>query len=526
MSKVKTFFCSSSDFEPESDGFGIYLFPTSDGWNDFGTRNIFELKLFSKGELLYSAKEFTKILFIDASIEAEIYKKGKVRVKEVNKEFVSQAAKRESYSELLKHLGLMRTIKFFYLIRDLAVLKSLGREPELRSQENEDVYYKSLTRYSSTYSLVNGCSSLFMLSNQDLLPSIYSSFHLKKFDNEHELNLEFLPNPLLKNRVNILVGKNGVGKSQSLRNICIQQIDRILQEPTDSGEVFNRIFAISNVVEDSFPQISELPEWGGIFYKYINLLEHRGTQSSALSLIDILRQEEDIDELDKFSLLKDSLNGLLDYDDFWLPLKDVSVDFPTVRKDGIKYFPSSHYAKISEKKRLELTAAIDVTKSVEIVVDESFIQLSTGQRFFLNIAIKVISYISTRSLLLFEEPETYLHPNLEVDFYRFISSILDLTDSYGIFSTHSVYLVREVMSTQVQILEKRGSRIEIYKPSIQTFGASLDAISDYIFGDLNKNKVFKDELDKIDVSSEKDIEKVIKYLGDDAVYYLVNKKQD
>ncbi|AZZ37250.1 hypothetical protein CIK05_10780 [Bdellovibrio sp. qaytius] len=525
MTTLKVYFCREEEIKPESNGFSVHLFRTSDNWNDYGMRTIFEVKIYSNATLVAEIKEFTKIAFLDESIESQIIKIGQVRIRDLPEDFLSQLADEESYNIILGVLGFSKSMRLLMLLRDFATLKSLGYDLNFIFEKNKDVYYKSLTRYSSPYSAVNGCSSLFQVSVESVEPQINCSFELEGFENSHNLNLSFAENPILKNRVNILVGKNGVGKSQSLKYISLKVIEDIIAGASTRNANFNRVLAISNILEDAFPTITDLPKLGGVFYKYINLLGREGSQSTTASVVDILRQRNVLKESDKLSVLHASLKGVLDYDDLWLPLKAESVEFATHLVEDTTYFPASSFSSLSERKRLQLTATVDHNKPVQIILNDKFVKLSTGQQFFLNIALKVVSYISPRSLLLFEEPETYLHPNLEVDFFRFVTSLLDVADSYGIFSTHSVYLVREVMNSQVRVLDKRNDVINVYQPSIQTFGASLDTISDYIFGDLSINPVFKTELDKLGVPSDARLKTLSKFLGEDAIYYLVNRKQ-
>jgi hypothetical protein len=44
--------------------------------------------------------------------------------------------------------------------------------------------------------------------------------------------------------------------------------------------------------------------------------------------------------------------------------------------------------------------------------DQLFGRLSAGQRFIIAVAADVVGFIEERSILLFDEPETHLHPGL------------------------------------------------------------------------------------------------------------------
>lgn len=55
-----------------------------------------------------------------------------------------------------------------------------------------------------------------------------------------------------------------------------------------------------------------------------------------------------------------------------------------------------------------------------------------------------MSEIEEESLLILDEPELYLHPELEVNLINMIKNILNETNSYSIIATHSSIIAREV----------------------------------------------------------------------------------
>ena len=87
-------------------------------------------------------------------------------------------------------------------------------------------------------------------------------------------------------------------------------------------------------------------------------------------------------------------------------------------------------------------------------------------------------------MLLCDEPETHLHPNFISDFVSLLDQLLVDTGSFAILATHSAYLVREVPSSQVIILEQQSPGIiEAVQPRLKTLGADIGAISSFVFGD-------------------------------------------
>jgi energy-coupling factor transporter ATP-binding protein EcfA2 len=112
--------------------------------------------------------------------------------------------------------------------------------------------------------------------------------------------------------------------------------------------------------------------------------------------------------------------------------------------------------------------------------------LSSGELALLRFAAQAIASIKSGTMFLFDEPETHLHPNYISMFMSMLDRLLDLTGSIAMIATHSAYVVREVPSRRVRLIaiEKDGGGVHIDPPGFQTFGASIDMISQFVFGDI------------------------------------------
>ncbi|WP_164584517.1 AAA family ATPase, partial [Pseudomonas viridiflava] len=64
-------------------------------------------------------------------------------------------------------------------------------------------------------------------------------------------------------------------------------------------------------------------------------------------------------------------------------------------------------------------------------------RLSAGQRLALNCVFHILSKIDRRTLILFDEPELHLHPQLLTGLLNTLSEILESQDSFAIIATHS-----------------------------------------------------------------------------------------
>lgn len=145
-----------------------------------------------------------------------------------------------------------------------------------------------------------------------------------------------------------------------------------------------------------------------------------------------------------------------------------------------------------------ITSYIDVVddmsnenaKFVILDNDKKEIPLSSGQNTFIQFIVNTLSMIRKKSLIIIDEPENTLHPTFEVDMMSILKKILEIYDSFAIIATHSAHVVREVSSDNVKILVRNRDTgmIDIQKPVINTFGASIGTINNYVFDDLYKEK--------------------------------------
>lgn len=111
--------------------------------------------------------------------------------------------------------------------------------------------------------------------------------------------------------------------------------------------------------------------------------------------------------------------------------------------------------------------------------------MSSGQKIFSSLVLNLLSVIKNNSLVLVDEPETALHPNLEIDFMKLLKNILVEFDSFAIIATHSAIITREVPPNFVKVIKlDKEDKPVISIPVINTFGADIGTIVNYVFDDI------------------------------------------
>ena len=166
---------------------------------------------------------------------------------------------------------------------------------------------------------------------------------------------------------------------------------------------------------------------------------------------------------------------------------------------------------------------------IKFMKDDKELPLSSGQRIYSYMIPAIVSEIEDESILLIDEPELYLHPNLEIELLCMLKHLLGETNSIAIIATHSAVISREIKSKSIHILHRSGMSVSVLKPGIETYGESLESIISEIFDDKLVSKGYESDLDSL-IDKYADIDTLItekhNEVGDDALIYLLSKSSN
>ncbi len=339
------------------------------------------------------------------------------------------------------------------------------------------------------------------------------------FDNQREIS---------KTNINLLIGKNGVGKSFLLK--ALSEIITGVQEIDDRWPYFHKLIVVAySPFEEFHTKDNLLDELDKKYfnkkkvkkskspsrrrmnvneYAYVGFRDEYGKfnvdwpkRNSVEALINILKFDRDNnwwEERGRFEVLKQTLSLSIDFDNIAVRLLD-SKDFLIIDGPSIK--------KIK---------AIDEESSKEdglfFIKNNQVLSLSSGQLIYSYMIPSIVSEIEDESLIILDEPELYLHPHLEVGLIDMMKHLLSQTSSYAIIATHSAILTREVERKAIKILRRKDGRTEVSAPSFETYGESLETIIGEVFDDYTTIKPFQNDILR-HVRSESDIESAIKNIG-------------
>jgi ABC-type uncharacterized transport system ATPase subunit len=407
---------------------------------------------------------------------------------------------------------------YLNLINDVCLLSS-----KTDSFQSWSGYRESLLRDSSLSSVLSKGLKTALGRYEEL-----SSFELNiNQENGHSLNLNFDKEFMLPSRMNLLIGKNGNGKTRTLK--YISDIYTGLIKEVNGWPYCNKLIVISFSPFDQFLTERELSLE----------LNSEAEEEQAIDLINgysYIGFKDNTSQFNLKSVTERSVNSYINAISLD-KTRRIRRDFERVsliNKTLRKAMPFSNIAFKSANGEIipvdEYDDSCDIDNTYGLVfldAKHDEIQLSSGQKMYSLFVPSIISSIKHESLLLIDEPELYLHPELEVGLITMLKEILAETNSFAVIATHSAIIAREIQSDYVHILE---GIHESRPPDIETLGNSLERITADVFGDKTTNKPYQELVDRLlSTVYDNDIERAIIELSDElgpkAISYLYTIKQ-
>jgi predicted ATPase len=423
----------------------------SDTWNDFGYVITFHVILYK------SANESIDI--------------GDIKILEKDNRFTQLPA---SFSKLESNqCSLGQSLEYYELLKRylpndfiavLLVLNDIATNHDLAKEfESEAGYKDALFRFGSAEKAFDE-AALLLFENRRKINETLAFTYTVRFNEataDHRVDFNFMKDDSLPFRINVLIGKNGTGKTRFLGSM-VESISGV-----SSGEnfepynpLFNKIIAISYSSFDDFPK----PPQTTVFnYKYIGLRTEK---------------EEVISDFQLGRKLREAFNSILANarTEFWFGIAN-------------KIIPLVH---------LGLNDVGDLNALwVKNISYEKAKRLSSGQSIILFILTELIANIQPQSLILFDEPETHLHPSAIAQLMNSFYDILDQFESCAIMSTHSPIIIQDVPAKYISVFERQGNLPIIRRLSLETFGENISELTSIAFGTIDVKELYKTYLENI-----------------------------
>lgn len=481
----------------------IAILPERDnqGWNDFGRNFFANLYVLSEEgaqldfhmRLMFAGRPFSYIVM------DELFKQnGDVfPIQLIEQPFVTLLPDVDMYRNIIEVLGFEIGISALRIMQDATVARIEGSNPELLNLINSEDFHFGALRQGGAYDALRRGSRHFRhdppLPVEDMAASFVFSARIVAADNFYTLPFRFTPDAVFRSRISVLIGRNGVGKTLLLKAIIDGLHDHGRHE-------FNkrfmpavrpsRVIVFSSVPSDPFPK--SIGAWRGIDYEYFAVnssYDDRG--DSLLAALVACRKTGELNVFGKnrdqsrMDVVREALNSIGLWNGLHLPVRsqDKKNLLPgAIEIDGKSYFPM--HRRLHEQSSIRLIQQIDWSRAAVILDEEMEVRRpSSGEYAMMRFATQAASAIEQGSLLLLDEPETHLHPNFVSNLMEILDNLLQSTGSIAIIATHSAYVVRETPRDGVNVLTLENRQISIDRPRMQTFGANIDSISQFVFGD-------------------------------------------
>lgn len=493
----------------------IAVIPDNDnpGWNDFG-RNFFA-KLYVHPVEGQTLDFHIRVMFQGTNRSSAVFNElfeqfGDVfSIGQITQPFVSLLPDVDMYRDVIAALGFETGVSALRIIHDATVAQVEGINLGLLDMIGSEDFHFGALRFGGAYDALRRGGRYFRRDLpppvEDIAANFVFSARMLSAENPYTLPFTFNPNEVFRNRTSILIGRNGAGKTQLLKAMVDglhgpHQQDHLRQRFLPALRP-SRVIVFSSVPTDPFPR--SIGAWHGIDYEYfaVNSSSSDGTDSLLAALIACRKSNDPnvfgpAQDKSRMSVVKEALEPIGLWRGLHVPLRARTPEdaLPHVIEiEGQSYFPISRH--LEEQNSILLIQQIDWDGKAIILNDQTqVVRLSSGENAMLRFAAQAASAIEQGSLILLDEPETHLHPNFISNLMEILDNLLQSTGSIAIIATHSAYVVRETHRDCVNVLNLEGNQIRIDRPRMQTFGATIDSISQFVFGDTAISHSFQKTL--------------------------------
>lgn len=519
----------------------ILLLP--DNWDDFTYKTTFQTKCQIKGSAVEIGAQ--QILIENEKTSSACLDKlvadgwdGFFPIP--NKHYVSVPESLSFYEQIDGHLDLDAAIEVARTLHDASFLAKIEEDDDALRLLATEGFKRSLQRERGAIKAYLDGWKLFGRKTISIGNQV---FRFRKPDEKiSDINLRFASASPLPHDINVLIGPNGVGKSQLLHQIVASWLQ--LDPDIPDGIGFHDRPNLSQVVVISYSPFELFPvdtsqdekRKDRDVYHYFGL---RGRMKSrtknkydsdkvilsrefpktnaARSLIACLSDDQKYGAIKAWSNKLETMERVLKsafsfdraavvvdgdtvVDSFFTTqewITEPHLNGPAGDEDDpnrqVRYVPIAS-DRVDQLKTPVLAEHLQASLGVVFLKDGKPIHLSSGQRLFSYIVINILGAIRRNSLILVDEPELFLHPTLEITFIRMLKSILASYGSKALVATHSLVTVREIPRDCVHVFEQTDEGLTIKTPPFETFGGDVQRISSYVFGDKALSKPYEEWL--------------------------------
>jgi len=496
-------------------------------WDDFGYKTTFQMKLFLRDKVY--DMPLIKILIENEESTHKVFK-GILKERESNYikfplqdlNYISLPTDTEFYDTLNSLFDKEISEEILKKLHDASYIQHTNKLQNMKflMEDTSEGFHSSLLRdMTSKKALEYGW---LIIDNRTLSKEAQFELHFKLdgYENEHNININF-EKSIFPNNINVLIGSNGTGKSQTISYLIDTLLGLGESKPKNKIPVFNQIVIIAYSPFENFrASLKDTSLTVKSSYQYFGFRDEDGNfnqklpfQNSIKSLIKMIKDDNEKDYLvkrkNKFDSFIQVISKAIEFEYVGFEIRKVSEGFQPFNENIIddKYYIIHNKDDFLDELHI-YKENIQFESGIVFFKDEKVLNLSSGQQIFAQLISSIIGSIRDDTILLIDEPELYLHPNLEVELIEMLKKLLDMYNSYAVIATHSAIMVREVAQSYITVLKRLEDKIHISKPPFETFGGDIERINSYVFFDNSVEKPYEKWLEQL-VLNEGGVEKVI-----------------
>lgn len=302
---------------------------------------------------------------------------------------------------------------------------------------------------------------------------------------------------LLPNRIIVLVGRNGSGKSTILARLAHVAFASPQERATKAIKVlgslvppsigFMRVITISYSAFDSFVVPGLDPKKLSQTLQDLASGEGRFVFCGLRDLVAEARADVERDEVSKSGEEDDELPVERRTTTCLKPVDQLADEFATLlgrirKEDRLELFQSALEPLLGDPSFVDLAEQLKRLTSSSRSARSLFLGWSTGHKIALHVVASLVAHAVPRSLILFDEPEAHLHPPLMAALMHAVRIVLNEVNALCVVATHSPVLLQETMSRHVRVVSRTGKSLTVKQPNLETFGENVGILTYDTFG--------------------------------------------
>ncbi|WP_158729400.1 AAA family ATPase [Flavobacterium sp. I-STPA6A] len=307
------------------------------------------------------------------------------------------------------------------------------------------------------------------------------------------INFNFSADNLLSNRIYAIIGKNGTGKTQLLNSLPINISENKSDYFIPRVPMFSKLITVSYSIFDRFKIPRKTTKFN---YLYCGLKNEKGEFITERGLVlrfhNTWKKIESKQRINKWRTILSNF------------IESEILDEFLIKRETITSYNNLYKVDIEGFNRIKD-------------------RLSSGQNILLYIITEITANIRLDSLILYDEPETHLHPNAISQLINTIYELVDEFQSYCIIGTHSPLIIQELLSKNVYVIERNGNNPDVRRIGIESFGENLTTLTEDVFGTREIPKQYKKIIDE-QVDLGKSFDEIVSLLQFDKMPLSLNTR--